>query len=155
DLGFPLGTRAQMFWLDPTHPSSLAPGKRPRTTLTPSLVLRDDLPLMVFGTPGGDQQDQWTLQFFLNVVEFGMDLQAAADAPSFHTDHMPSSFYPRETSLGSLAVEGRISAHARSALAGMGHRLSVVDDWANGQVCGARIDPRSGRLEACASPRGQ
>jgi gamma-glutamyltranspeptidase/glutathione hydrolase len=155
DLGFPLGTRAQMFWLDPTHPSSLAPGKRPRTTLTPSLVLRDGLPHMVFGTPGGDQQDQWTLQFFLNVVEFGMDLQAAADAPSFHTDHMPSSFYPRETSLGSLAVEGRISAHARSALAGMGHRLSVVDDWANGQVCGARIDPRSGRLEACASPRGQ
>jgi gamma-glutamyltranspeptidase / glutathione hydrolase len=93
-LGFPLGTRGQQFYLDPAHPDSLAPGKRPRTTLTPSLAMKDGRPHMVFGTPGGDQQDQWTLQFFLNVVDFGMDLQQAIDAVSFHTQHFPSSFYP-------------------------------------------------------------
>ncbi len=154
-LGFPLGTRAQMFWLDPDHPNCLAPGKRPRTTLTPTLVMRDGAPHMVFGTPGGDQQDQWTLQFFLNVVEFGMDLQEAVDAATFHTDHLASSFYPRETVPGSLSLEGRIPQAARSALQALGHDVQIVDDWANGQVCGARIDPGSGRLEACASPRGQ
>jgi len=155
-LGFPLGTRGQMFWLDPAHPSVLAPGKRPRTTLTPSLVTRDGAPEMVFGTPGGDQQDQWTLQFFLNVVEFGMDLQAALDAPLFHTDHLPSSFYPRETQLGSLAIEERVPEAVREALAAMGHRLTVAPEWGiGGQVCGARFDPASGRIEAGASPRGQ
>ncbi|MDB5057620.1 MAG: gamma-glutamyltransferase, partial [Chloroflexi bacterium] len=154
-LGFPLGTRAQMFSLDPAHPNCIAPGKRPRTTLTPSLVMREGTPYMVFGTPGGDQQDQWTLQFFLNVVEFGMDLQAAADAATFHTDHLPSSFYPREIQLGSLEVEGRIDAETRTALEGMGHRVDTAPDWVNGQVCGARIDVESGRLEAAASPRGQ
>jgi gamma-glutamyltranspeptidase/glutathione hydrolase len=154
-LGFPLGTRAQMFWLDRDHPNGLAPGKRPRTTLTPSLVMRGGAPHMVFGTPGGDQQDQWTLQFFLNVIEFGMDLQAAADAATFHTDHFASSFYPRETLPGRLTLEGRIPPATRSALEALGHEVEVVDDWANGQVCGARIEPSSGRLEACASPRGQ
>jgi gamma-glutamyltranspeptidase/glutathione hydrolase len=110
---------------------------------------------MVFGTPGGDQQDQWTLQFFLNVVEFGMDLQEAADAATFHTDHLKSSFYPREIVPGRVSLEGRISQATRSDLAALGHEIEIVDDWANGQVCGARIEPNSGRLEACASPRGQ
>ena len=154
-LGFPLGTRAQMFWLDPDHPGCLAPGKRPRTTLTPSLVMRDGLPHMVFGTPGGDQQDQWTLQFFLNVVEFGMDLQEAADAATFHTDHLKSSFYPREIVPGRVSLEGRFPQATRSDLAALGHEIEIVDDWANGQVCGARFEPNSRRLEACASPRGQ
>lgn len=155
-LGFPLGTRGQMFWLDPQHPDCLAPGKRPRTTLTPSLVTRDGAPYLVFGTPGGDQQDQWTLQFFLNHVEFGMDLQAAIDAPLFHTDHFPSSFYPRETALGSLTLEGRIPEAVREELAARGHALRVVGDWAaGGQVCAARIDLNAGRIEAAASPRGQ
>ena len=95
-LGFPMGTRGQMFWLDPHQAAALQPRKRPRTTLTPSLTLKDGKPLMVFGTPGGDQQDQWTFQFFLNHVVFGMNLQAAVDAPSFHSNHFPSSFYPRE-----------------------------------------------------------
>jgi gamma-glutamyltranspeptidase/glutathione hydrolase len=117
--------------------------------------MRDGAPYMVFGTPGGDQQDQWTLQFFLNVVEFGMDLQAAVDAATFHTDHYPSSFYPRETSLGSLEVEGRVDEGARAELEAMGHRVTVGADWGNGQVCAARFDPASGRIEAAASPRGQ
>jgi gamma-glutamyltranspeptidase/glutathione hydrolase len=155
-LGFPLGTRGQMFWLDPEHPSSLRPGKRPRTTLTPSLVTRDGRPYMVFGTPGGDQQDQWTLQFFLNVVEFGMDLQAAVDAPLFHTDHFPSSFYPREIQLGSLCLERQLAETAGAALERAGHRIRVADPWSiGGQVCGARFDPDSGRIEGAASPRGQ
>lgn len=154
-LGFPLGTRGQMFWLDPAHPNSLQPGKRPRTTLSPSLVTRDGAPHMVFGTPGGDMQDQWTLQFFLAVVDHGLDLQAAVDAATFHTHHFPSSFYPREAHPGSLTVEGRIPPAVRAGLESLGHRLSVTGDWANGQVCGARFDPGSGRIEAAASPRGQ
>jgi gamma-glutamyltranspeptidase/glutathione hydrolase len=155
-LGFPLGTRGQMFWLDPAHPSSLQPGKRPRTTLTPSLVTRDGAPHMVFGTPGGDQQDQWTLQFFLNMVHFGMDLQAALDAPLFHTDHFPSSFYPREIQLGSLSMERRLADAVGEVLERAGHRITVAADWAlGGQVCGARFDPVSGRIEAAASPRNQ
>ncbi len=154
-LGFPLGTRGQMFWLDPKHPSSLVPGKRPRTTLTPSLVTRDGAPYMVFGTPGGDQQDQWTLQFFLNVVEFGMDLQEAIDAPSFHTDHFSASFYPRETALGSLTVESRVPAETQEALARLGHKITEAGPWALGQVCAARFDPESGRIEGAASPRNQ
>jgi len=89
------------------------------------------------------------------VIEFGMDLQEAADAASFHTDHLASSFYPRETLLGRLSLEGRIPQATRSVLEALGHRIEVVNDWANGQVCGARIDPNSGLLEACASPRGQ
>ncbi len=92
ELGFCLGTRGQMFWLDEGSPSALAPGKRPRTTLTPSLALRDGEPYLAFGTPGGDQQDQWTLLFFLRHVHHGMNLQEAIDAPTFHTEHMPSSF---------------------------------------------------------------
>jgi len=94
-LGFCLGTRAQMLTLTPGLPATLAPGKRPRTTLSPTLALRDREPYLAFGTPGGDQQDQWSLLFFLNHLRFGMNLQQAIDFPSFHSAHMPSSFYPR------------------------------------------------------------
>ena len=97
-LGFPLGTRGQMFYLNPDRPNALAPGKRPRATLTPSLVTKDGDPFMVFGTPGGDAQDQWTLQFFLNYVNFGMNLQEALDAATVHSVHFPSSFYPEKVS---------------------------------------------------------
>src|SRR5690606_7883944 len=94
-LGFPLGTRAQMFWLDPAHPNSLSPGKRPRTTLSPSLVLRDGAPFMAFGSPGGDCQDQWGLLFFLYTVAHEMNLQQAIDSPLLHTTHLVGSFDPR------------------------------------------------------------
>ncbi|MEM2875973.1 MAG: gamma-glutamyltransferase family protein [Candidatus Bathyarchaeia archaeon] len=115
-LGFPLGTRGQMFHLNPNHPEALAPRKRPSTTLTPSLIMKDEKPLMVFGTPGGDQQDQWSLQFFLNFVDFGMNLQEAVDAPTFHTLHFPSSFYPHEAHPGLVAVEDRITEETRDSL---------------------------------------
>ena len=113
ELGFPLGTRLQMAWLDEGLPNSLTPGRRPRTTLTPSLALRDGVPVMAFGTPGGDQQDQWQLHFFLAValrppVRGGLDLQGAIDAPNWHNDSFPGSFYPRGMRPGSVTVESRM-----------------------------------------------
>lgn len=153
-LGFPLGTRAQMFYLDPARPNALAPRKRPRTTLTPSLAFRRGRPWLVFGTPGGDQQDQWTLQFFLNIVDFGMNLQEAMDAPSFHTAHFPSSFYPRTASPREVVVEGRIPTEVRSELERRGHRISVAADWFHGKVTAVARDHR-GLLYAGASAKGE
>lgn len=153
-LGFCLGTRGQMFSLNPARANALHPGKRPRTTLTPSLVLKGGAPHMVFGTPGGDQQDQWTLQFFLNVVEFGMDLQEAIDAPTVHTAHFPSSFHPRAAGLNKLSAEGRIPAETRAALEARGHEVAVDEDWSHGRVLGIRLND-NGVIEGAASPRSR
>jgi gamma-glutamyltranspeptidase/glutathione hydrolase len=152
-LGFSLGTRGQMFSLEAGHPNCLEPGKRPRTTLTPTLATRDDLPFLSFGSPGGDQQDQWALQFFLNVVEFGMSLQEAVEAPTFWTNHFPGSFYPRTAEPGSLVVEGRIPPEVREKLVAWGHRLTVAAPWAGGNTLAASVDPASGVRCAAASPR--
>ena len=124
-LGFCLGTRAQMFTLTPGLPNSLAPRKRPRTTLSPSLALRDGEPYLAFGTPGGDQQDQWTLAFLLAHRLFGLDLQAAIDAPAFHTEHFPSSFYPHGASPRSAHLESRFGDAVVSALRARGHDVVV------------------------------
>src|SRR5205823_3958697 len=113
-----------MFYLDERHANALAPGKRPRTTLTPSLALRDGEPYLAFGTPGGDQQDQWSLLAFLGHVHFGLDLQAAIDTPSFHTDHFPSSFYPRASLPRRVEIEGRFAEAARAAAGGADERLA-------------------------------
>src|SRR6516225_8623636 len=121
-LGFCLGTRAQMFTLTPGLANTLAPGKRPRTTLSPTLVLRGGEPYLAFGTPGGDQQDQWSLSFFLRHVHFGMNLQEAIDAPAFHTSHFPSSFHPRESSPLSVSVEERVGQDVAARLGERGHR---------------------------------
>ncbi|HYV56407.1 MAG TPA: gamma-glutamyltransferase family protein [Candidatus Nitrosopolaris sp.] len=154
-LGFPLGTRVQTFYLDPRHPNALVPGKRPRTTLTPTLVLRNGAPAMVLGTQGGDQQDQWTLQVFLNLVEFGMEVQEAIEAPRFSSVHFPSSFFPHNAKPGGLRVEGRISGAVRDALNARGHRLEVEDDWVAGDVLCIRVDGERGVLHAGADPRGE
>lgn len=154
-VGFPMGTRGQMFDLDPHRPGALAPRKRPRTTLTPSLVLKAGKPHMAFGTPGGDQQDQWTLQFFLNVVDHGMSLQQAIDAPTFHTTHFPSSFYPRRAKPGEVVVEGRISVTTRKELEARGHKITPTHDWANGMVMAVQLGPRPGVLSGAVSPRGE
>jgi len=137
ELGFCLTSRAQMFWLEEGKPASLAPGKRPRTTLTPSLALRDGEAYMAFGTPGGDQQDQWSLHVFLRHVHHGLDLQAAIDAPEFQTAHFPSSFYPRESQPGSLTVEGRFPKETTDELGRRGHALTVDEDWCLGRVSAA------------------
>jgi gamma-glutamyltranspeptidase / glutathione hydrolase len=152
ELGFPLGTRAQMFTLTPGLPATLAPGKRPRTTLTPSLALRDGEPYLAFGTPGGDQQDQWTLGFFLNHVHFGMNLQQAIDFPAFHSRHMPSSFYPREAYPKDLDVEERVGEAVITQLRERGHVVHVQPPWSLGRI--SAVARRDGMLYAAANPRG-
>jgi len=152
ELGFCLGTRAQMFTLTPGLPATLAPGKRPRTTLTPTLALRDGEPYVAFGTPGGDQQDQWTLGFFLNHVHFGMNLQQAIDFPAFHTRHMPSSFYPREAYPKALDVEERAGEAVLGELAERGHDVIAQPAWSLGRI--SAVARRGGMLYAAANPRG-
>ena len=153
-LGFPLGTRGQMFYLDERHANALVPGKRPRTTLTPSLALRDGRPWLAFGTPGGDQQDQWSLQFFLNVVDFGMDLQEALDAPSVQSTHFPGSFYPHQSQPGGVRIESRIPSEVRDELSARGHQVAVDGAWSHGQVSAVAREP-DGVLSGAASPRGR
>ena len=151
-LGFCLGTRAQMFTLTPGLPGTLAPGKRPRTTLSPGLALRDGEPYLAFGTPGGDQQDQWTLPFFVNHVQFGMNLQQAIDAPAFHTRHFPSSFYPRESCPLAVDVEERAGPGVIAALRARGHEVTVVPPWSLGRI--SAVARSGGFLYAAANPRG-
>jgi gamma-glutamyltranspeptidase/glutathione hydrolase len=152
-LGWPLGTRAQMFWLEEGLPSSLRPGSRPRTTLSPGLALRQGEPWLAWGTPGGDQQEQWALHAFLRHVDRGMNLQEAIDAPDFHTDHLISSFYPRGFDERSLAVEGRFADGAIAELRGRGHEVTVWPDWSLGRVTAVGREPE-GMLKAGANPRG-
>ena len=153
DLGFCLGTRAQMFWLEPGLPASLVPGRRPRTTLSPSLALHEDGTVLAFGTPGGDQQDQWSLEFFLAHAVFGLDLQAAIDAPMFHTTHFPSSFYPREAAPRRVEIEARAPAATIEALRARGHDVVVADDWSLGRLSAVSRAP-DGVLRGAANPRG-
>ncbi len=153
-LGFPMGTRGQMFYLNPGRPNALAPRKRPRATLTPSLATRDGEPFMVFGTPGGDGQDQWTVQFLLNYVDFGMNLQEALDAPTVHSVHFPSSFYPRESFPSGLVAESRIPREVLSALESRGHDVKLTGPWSNGKVLAIRTDPARGLISGAASPKG-
>ena len=154
-LGLPIGTRGQMFYLNPDRPNTLAPRKRPRATLTPSLVTKDGRPLMAFGTPGGDSQDQWTLQAFLNIVDFGMGIQEALDAPSVHSEHFPSSFYPREAYPGRVNVEGGIDKSVLRELERRGHEVVGEIPWSHGKVLCVRRDADTGLLEAGASAKGQ
>jgi gamma-glutamyltranspeptidase/glutathione hydrolase len=154
-LGFPLGTRMQTFYLDEHHPNALMPGKRPRTTLSPSLAMVEGEPHLAFGTPGGDQQDQWTLQFFLNVVDFGMDLQTAIEAPKFSTPHFPSTFYPHNNLPGVLRIEDRVPENVRDALAARGHEIEVRPPWSEGHVLAVHLNRKTGVLSGGADPRGQ
>jgi gamma-glutamyltranspeptidase/glutathione hydrolase len=154
-LGFPLTTRLQVFYLDHAHPNALAPRKRPRTTLTPTLVLRDGQPFMAFGTMGLDQQDQWTLQCFLNVVDFGMPLQEAIEAPKFSSRHFPSSIYPHAAEPGLLRVEGRIPYEVQRALQAKGHQVVIQPDWIEGYVVGVQVDAERGVVYGGADPRGE
>jgi gamma-glutamyltranspeptidase/glutathione hydrolase len=153
-LGFGLGTRAQMFNLDEGHPNALQGGKRPRTTLSPNLVLRGGEPWLAFGTPGGDQQDQWSFNFFLAHAVFGLNLQEAIDAPMFHSSHFPSSFYPHESHPGQLHVENRLDADTLQQLRDRGHDLVLDGPWSLGRLAVAGKDPKTGQLMAAANPRG-
>ncbi|KWR91550.1 gamma-glutamyltransferase family protein [Cupriavidus sp. IDO] len=156
-LGFALNTRLQMTWLEPGLTNTLAPGKRPCTTLSPSLALRDGEPYMVFGTPGGDQQDQWSLAFFLRHAVHGMNLQEAIDAPAWHIDHFPASFWPRQTVLNRISIESRFPEATLAALRERGHEVRVGEPWSEGRMSAcSRERDASGRLvlRAGANPRG-
>ncbi|MFE2597169.1 gamma-glutamyltransferase family protein [Streptomyces sp. NPDC059396] len=159
ELGFPLGTRLQMAWLDPGLPNSLTPGRRPRTTLTPSLALREGVPVLAFGTPGGDQQDQWQFHFFLALalrarVRGGLDLQGAVDAPNWHNDSFPGSFFPRGMRPGSVTVEAGTAPEVVEGLRQRGHEVTVGEPWSEGRLCAVARDPETGVLSAAANPRG-
>jgi gamma-glutamyltranspeptidase/glutathione hydrolase len=153
ELGFPMGTRGQMFWLQNGLPNSLQPKKRPRTTLSPSFALRDGTPWMAFGTPGGEQQDQWSLIFFLRMAHHAMGIQQAIDAPSFHSEHWPSSFWPRIARPGKLVLEGRFDDAVLAELLALGHDAGKGEDWSEGRLSGARKEA-DGQLYAGANPRG-
>jgi len=153
-LGFPIGTRGQMFYLNPDRPNALAGHKRPRATLTPTLVTRDGAPHMVFGTPGGDMQDQVTLQFFLNYVEFGMNIQEALDAPTVFSRHFPSSFYPREAFPAHVTADSRIPADVLAGLERRGHIVDSTEAWTGGKPMGIRLDRERGVIAGGVAPKG-
>jgi gamma-glutamyltranspeptidase/glutathione hydrolase len=151
ELGFPLGTRAQMFWLERDLPSSLAPGKRPRTTLSASITFKDGEPYMAWGTPGGDQQDQWSLQLFLRHAACGLNLQQAIEQPGWHSEHFPASFWPRAARPKALVVEARMPQDTVVELRRRGHEVETGPDWSEGRLC---VTSRSGTiLRAGSDPR--
>jgi gamma-glutamyltranspeptidase/glutathione hydrolase len=152
-LGFPMGTRAQFMHLDSNHIECLKPGKRPSTTLTPSLVTQDRKPYMVFGTPGGDKQEQWTLQFFLNYHEFGMNIQEALDAPTAHTSHFPASFWPHTVKPLEVSLEPRIPLEIAEGLGKKGHKVIYSKPWSHGRCLAIRYDSSTGLMSGGASPR--
>lgn len=159
ELGFPLGTRLQMTWLQEGLASSLTPGRRPRTTLSPSIAAFDGTPTLAFGTPGGDQQDQWSLHFFARVAdEFArtgrLEPQAAIDAVNWHTDALISSFAPRAYQARTLAIEGRADEALVAGLRKRGHAVTVGEPWSEGRLCAVGRDPLTGIYCAAANPRG-
>ncbi|MFL5937576.1 MAG: gamma-glutamyltransferase family protein [Gaiellaceae bacterium] len=151
-LGWPLGTRAQMFWLEEGLPSSLEPLTRPRTTLSPGLVLRGGEPWLAYGTPGGDQQEQWALHVLLRHADRGLNLQEAIDAPDFHTQHLIDSFYPRGFTPNRLLVEERAGEEVVRRLETRGHDVTVTPPWSLGRV--SAVKREDGQLVAAANPRG-
>ncbi|MEQ6203416.1 gamma-glutamyltransferase family protein [Sulfitobacter sp. HNIBRBA2951] len=150
-LGFPLNSRAQMFWLEHGLPTSLAPKRRPRTTLTPSLAEKDGT-RVVFGTPGGDQQDQWQLIWFLRFVHFENELQACMDAPLFHTMHFQGSFFPREVKTAEMMIEPNVGEEVIADLRARGHVVTVAEPWTVGRLTAALREPE-GMMRAAATPR--
>ncbi|AZS37208.1 Putative gamma-glutamyltransferase YwrD [Microbacterium lemovicicum] len=153
-LGFCLGTRLQMTWLEPGHPSSLVPGRRPRTTLTPTLVLRDGRPEFALGSPGGDQQEQWQLLALLRMTVGGYSPQQAIDAPALHTTALADSFWPRTWTPAGAVVEGRLGEELIRGLEARGHRVTRAGDWSLGRVSAVGRDSATGLLWAAANPRG-
>jgi len=153
-LGFCLGTRLQMTWLDAASPSALRPGSRPRTTLSPTLLSRSGVTTSALGTPGGDQQDQWQLLYLLRTIVGGHAPQQAIDAPAFHTTALVGSFWPREWSPAGLVVEDRLGVAVVAELERRGHAVTVVDGWSLGRLSAVTRDPATGRLGAAANARG-
>ena len=143
-----------MCWLDPAAPSALRPGRRPRTTLTPTILLRDGVPVSALGTPGGDQQDQWQLVYLLRTLVGGYTPQQAIDAPALHTTSMAGSFWPRTWTPGGVVVEDRLGDELIAGLEARGHVVTRSGDWSLGRLSSVTRDPETGVLGAAAHPRG-
>jgi gamma-glutamyltranspeptidase/glutathione hydrolase len=154
ELGFCLGSRLQMTWLEEGSPSALTPGERPRTTLTPTLLLRGGVPVSALGTPGGDQQDQWQLLYLLRTLVGGYSPQQAIDAPALHTTSMPGSFWPRTWTPGGVVVEDRIGVEVVEGLRARGHVVTVAGSWTLGRLSAVERNPVTGVLQAAANSRG-
>ena len=154
ELGFCLGTRLQMTWLDPASPAALRPGRRPRTTLSPTMLLRGGEPVAALGTPGGDQQDQWQLLYLLRTLVGGYSPQQAIDAPALHTTSVVGSFWPRVWEPGGAVVERRLGGAVIDELRRRGHRVTVSPDWSLGRLSAVTREPATGRLGAAANSRG-
>jgi gamma-glutamyltranspeptidase / glutathione hydrolase len=154
EVGFALGSRLQMMWLEQGLPASLVPGRRPRTTLTPTLVLRDGIPVLACGSPGGDQQDQWQSVFLLRHLADGLSLQEAIDAPQLHTTSFPGSFHPRASEPGVVVAEDRLGAGVLDGLRARGHEVLEQGPWSLGRLCAVSRDPGTGIVSAGANPRG-
>jgi gamma-glutamyltranspeptidase/glutathione hydrolase len=154
-LGFPLSVRMMTFYLGPAHhPNVVAPGKRPRTTLTPSLAFKGGRPWMSFGSMGGDNQGQWLLQFFLHRAAFGLELPEAIEAPRLSTEHFPGFFAPHRGRPNRARIEARFGGKVIDELRRRGHDIDVAPDWSEGFVSAATIDEERGLLEAGCDPRG-
>jgi len=154
ELGFCLGTRLQMTWLDETAPSALKPGRRPRTTLTPTIVSRDGEAVCALGSPGGDQQDQWQLLYLLRTIVGGYTPQEAIDSPMFHTTAAAGSFWPRHWVPRGAVVEDRLGEDVIDGLRLRGHDVTVSGPWSLGRLSAVTRDPATGRLAGAANPRG-
>lgn len=154
-LGFPLSVRMMTFYLEPAHhPNVVAPGKRPRTTLTPSMAFRNGRPWMAFGTMGGDNQGQWLLQFYLCRAAFGMTIPEAIEAPRLSSEHTPGFFAPHASEPNRVRIEPRFGEEVLAELRRRGHDLDVAPDWTEGFVSCAAYDADTGLIEAGCDPRG-
>lgn len=154
DLGFMLNCRGDYYSLDPEHPNSLQPGKRPRSTLTPTIVMKDGAPYMILGSPGGDEQPTRIAQTFLNVIDFGMNIQEAIEAPRWSTTSFPASEFPHTMYPGHMALEDRVPQDVQAQLEARGHKVERKGPWMMNATCAIVIDPETGTLSAGADPRG-
>ncbi|KQQ28416.1 gamma-glutamyltransferase family protein [Frondihabitans sp. Leaf304] len=154
ELGFCLGSRLQMTWLEEGTASTLTPGRRPRTTLTPTLVFHDGQPIVALGSPGGDQQDQWQLLYLLRTIVGGYSPQQATDAPALHTTAFPGSFWPRTWEPGGVVVEDALGDDVIDGLTARGHVVTRAGDWKLGRLSSVSRDPETGVVGAAANPRG-
>ena len=153
DLGMILNCRGDYFSLVPGEANALAPGKRPRSTLQSTLVMKDGLPFMVLGSPGGDDQVMRTMQTLMNMIDFGMDVQQAIEAPRWSTESFPASPFPHTMRPGHLAVESRIPEPVQQALTAKGHKLNVVGPLSLGANAAVVVDHTNGILRAGADSR--
>jgi gamma-glutamyltranspeptidase/glutathione hydrolase len=153
DLGFIFNCRGDYYSLEPGEANSLAPGKRPRSTLQGTLVLKDGQPYMIMGTPGADNQVIATMQTLLNIIDFGMNVQQAIEAPHWSTRSFPASPFPHTMHPGDLSVESRIPELVQRVLIAKGHKLTASGPWAGSSLAAIMVDPRTGVLSAGADPR--